>query len=298
MTPGRRRRSPDRFATGAAVSALVHAAVLAAALLWFGRPPPPLPTPERGVEIVWDEASGEAVGEATEPDPPGAPPSPPAPPEVVPMPDAPRTLDVPPPPRIAEQPQLPMPPTPPPPAPMLAEAPPAPAPAPDLPLVEVPVPDVAAIPQTPPRPESPPTGEPEALPVPPPEPPAPPPRLARPPSPEPARPGAQAAARSASGVGRATGAVVAPGLDPSYRNTAPAYPEAARLRGDQGAVGMELSINAQGRVVSVVVARSSGSPALDQAARRAVAEWRFRPATVDGQPVPGAIRTTVHFRLQ
>jgi protein TonB len=45
------------------------------------------------------------------------------------------------------------------------------------------------------------------------------------------------------------------------------------------------------------VARSSGFPALDGAARDAVFAWRFRPATVDGQPVPGAIRTTVHFRL-
>jgi protein TonB len=121
--------------------------------------------------------------------------------------------------------------------------------------------------------------------------------MARQPPSEATRPGSQAAAPSAAGIGRATGAVVPPGLDSTFRNTAPAYPEASRLRGEQGAVGLDLSIDAQGRVVSVVVARSSGSPALDAAARDAVTAWRFRPAMVDGRPVPGAIRTTIHFRL-
>jgi protein TonB len=111
------------------------------------------------------------------------------------------------------------------------------------------------------------------------------------------QPPAEAVAPSAPGVGRAIGAVVAPGLDPLHHNVAPAYPEAALRRGEQGAVGLDLSISAQGRVVSVVVARSSGVPALDAAAREAVAAWRFRPATANGQPVPGALRTTVHFRL-
>jgi len=37
---------------------------------------------------------------------------------------------------------------------------------------------------------------------------------------------------------------------------------------------------------------------LDAAARRAVAEWRFRPAMRDGEPIVGTIRTSVHFRLQ
>jgi len=70
------------------------------------------------------------------------------------------------------------------------------------------------------------------------------------------------------------------------------------LRGEQGTVGLELSVGADGRVVNVVVARSSGSPMLDAAARRAVAEWRFRPAMRDGEPIVGTIRTSVHFRLQ
>ncbi|WP_421991007.1 energy transducer TonB [Roseococcus sp.] len=278
--PGGRRRRLDRFALAATGSALAHAAALAAALLWSGRAPAPPPAPEQGVEIVWDEASGEAVGEDAMPEPPGAPPSPPMPeaPEVPPSPDA------------AEQPR---PPAPPPPAPRLAEAPSAPPPALDLPPGEALAPGLPAAPSVP---EIPPAGEPEMPPAPPPEPqPAlPPPQPARAPT---ARPGSQATAPGAKGVGRATGAVVPPGLDTSFRNAAPAYPEAARLRGEQGAVGLELSIDAEGRVLGAAVARSSGSPALDEAARRAVREWRFRPAQANGRAVPGTIRTTVHFRL-
>ena len=297
---GRRRRAPDRFALAAVASAAVHAAALAAALLWFGRTPPRPPAVEQGVEIVWDDTSGEAVGEdPAEAAEPGAPPSAPAP-EAVQAPEAPRMAEAPPTP-IAEPTDVPAPPQPPAPpappaAPTLAEAPPAPAAAPDLPPLEVPEPDIAALP---PVPEAAPSSVTE-IPAPPPPPPPPHPAAPRaeprPPA-QATRQGEGQAVRSAPGIGRATGAVVPPGLDSSFRNAAPAYPEASRLRGEQGAVGLELSIDAQGRVVSAVVARSSGSPALDAAARSAVLAWRFRPARVDGQPVPGAIRTTVHFRL-
>ncbi|UPY39426.1 energy transducer TonB [Sediminicoccus sp. KRV36] len=92
--------------------------------------------------------------------------------------------------------------------------------------------------------------------------------------------------------------MVPPGPDARYQNAAPPYPEAARLRGEQGTVGLELAIGADGKVVSVTVARSSGSPMLDAAARRAVQDWRFRPAMRDGDAVAGTIRTSVHFRLQ
>lgn len=280
---------------------MAHAVALAAALLWSGRSEAPPPAAEHGVEIVWDDRSGEAVGEDSAPEPPGAPPSPPAP-EAAEAPEAPGTVDLPPMPDAVAMPQPPTPPPLPPPAPQLAEAAPAPVPAPDVPPPdELPAPDLPAPPVAPPVPEVPPSGEPEAPPVPPPEPPpaAPPPPsrpLRQPPS-ETNRRGGHASGPSAAGVGRATGAAVAPGLDPSYRNTAPAYPEAARLRGDQGAVGLEVSIDARGRVTGVTVARSSGFPALDRAARDAVSAWRFRPATVDGAPVPGSIRTTIHFRL-
>ncbi|WP_249732373.1 energy transducer TonB, partial [Roseococcus sp. SDR] len=198
-----------------------------------------------------------------------------------------------------EPPPAPEPPAaePPPPAPEPPPPdPPPPPPEPEPPRVEPPLPE-----PPPPTPEPPP---PEPRPEPPRQPPrprpAPPPRPAQrnqPPA-EAGRAGEEQAAQQAAGVGRATGAVVPPGRDDRYNNAAPSYPEAARLRGEQGTVGLEIAVGTDGRVITVTVARSSGSPMLDAAARRAVQEWRFRPAMRDGEPVPGTIRTSVHFRLQ
>jgi protein TonB len=139
-----------------------------------------------------------------------------------------------------------------------------------------------------------------------------PPRERELPLPPPAPPRRAAAPRDASGpaapvgpepgplagLGRALGAVIPPAPDERFRNAAPAYPEPARARGEQGVVALELAIGTDGRVIAVQVLRSSGSPILDAAARRAALEWRFRPATQDGQPVPAQARTTVQFRLE
>lgn len=284
----RRWAPPERggdFSRAALLSLILHGAALAGLLSLFNREPKTEPEPDQGVEIVWDQEASEAVGEAEAPVPPGAPPEPAAAPPV------------------AEAP---------PPAPPPAVAPPPPF---SLPPLELPAPDLSVAPaeEPPPVPEPPPPEPPAEPPPPAPEPPPPePPR--QPPRPRPtppARPaqrsqppaeagraGEEAAALQAAGVGRATGAVVPPGPDARYNNAAPSYPEAARLRGEQGTVGLEIAVGSDGRVITVNVARSSGSPMLDAAARRAVQEWRFRPATRDGEPVPGTIRTSVHFRLQ
>ncbi|NGP18531.1 TonB family protein [Devosia chinhatensis] len=44
------------------------------------------------------------------------------------------------------------------------------------------------------------------------------------------------------------------------------YPPAARQAGQEGVVGIALSVDSSGTVLSVSVSRSSGIPALDQAA--------------------------------
>jgi protein TonB len=317
VTPGGRWRAPERgtgISRAALLSLILHGAALAALVGWLDRTPNTEPAPERGVEIVWDQDASEAVSEAADPTPPGAPPEPSPPPSAEAPPPAP------PPPPVA------------PPPPLLAQAPPPPPPPFSLPPLEMPAPDLSlALPrelmQLPPPPvETPPSPEPPPpVPEPPPPPPEPEPPRPEPPPPAPepprqpprprptppARPaqrnqppaeasraGEEAAAQNAAGAGRATGAVVPPGPDARYNNAAPSYPEAARLRGEQGTVALELAVGTDGRVITVTVARSSGSPMLDAAARRAVQEWRFRPAMRDGAPVPGTIRTSVHFRLQ
>ena len=81
-----------------------------------------------------------------------------------------------------------------------------------------------------------------------------------------------------------------PGLLEGVRNPEPEYPLVNRQRGDQGVVTVLLRISEAGEVMGVEVVNTSGHPALDDSARRAVQRWRFRPAMRNGVPIPGSIR--------
>jgi protein TonB len=89
---------------------------------------------------------------------------------------------------------------------------------------------------------------------------------------------------------------VAPSLD-GLHNPEPRYPLAARRRGLEGLVLLAVAVDAAGQVTGIEVKRSSGHHALDRAARRAVARWRFRPARLGEQPVAADIEVPVRFRL-
>lgn len=80
-------------------------------------------------------------------------------------------------------------------------------------------------------------------------------------------------------------------------NPKPAYPAIARARGLEGRVVLRVSVGEDGAPGDIVVARSSGYPLLDGAAREGVARWRFSAASVDGRTVPGTIDVPVVFRL-
>ncbi len=308
---GRRRLGPPVLA-----SVLLHGgAVLALAALHIADPLPAAPQ-EQGVEVVWqDRAEDSAVGEdATAPLPESADPrsaeAPPQEPPVEPEQEVAETLSPPRPP--AEEPEQP---EPEPPPPQVAEAPLPevelpPPPVEPLPPAEPPPPQVAAAP--PPEPaearaaSSPEEPRPSDLPLPPPAAPAPPPRAA-PPRQQAASqvaatqrqaPPGPATPPEAAGGSRAVGTVSPPGLLDGVRNPEPEYPLINRERGDQGVVTVLLRISEAGEVMGVEVIATSGYPALDDSARRAVQRWRFRPAMRDGVPVAGSIRTAIHFRLR
>lgn len=79
----------------------------------------------------------------------------------------------------------------------------------------------------------------------------------------------------------------APRADASWSgNTPPPYPAMARRMGDQGEVRLDIHVGADGSVLEVRLRQSSGSQLLDRTAIETVKKWRFRPATVDGRPVP------------
>ncbi|MDP3415203.1 energy transducer TonB [Falsiroseomonas sp.] len=138
---------------------------------------------------------------------------------------------------------------------------------------------------------------------PPPAPPVPP----RPPEPAsrqraaapPAATGAAAAtAPMAQGAGQALGSVVPARLRPGVVNAPPAYPQASRLRNEQGRVTLQVEIDPLGRVADVRVMLSSGFPALDQAAMEAVRRWRFDAAQRDGLPVLSTTAIGITFQLE
>jgi TonB family protein len=64
----------------------------------------------------------------------------------------------------------------------------------------------------------------------------------------------------------------------------PQYPEEALRRKQEGAVLVELSVDAHGTVTSAQVV--DGIPGLDEAAVACARHWRFRPARLFGHTVP------------
>jgi protein TonB len=82
-------------------------------------------------------------------------------------------------------------------------------------------------------------------------------------------------------------------------NVAPQYTPAETRRREQGTVVLHIQVSPDGRPVSVTVGSSSGYSDLDATARMTVlADWRFVPATVDGNPVPGYCFVSIHFTLR
>jgi TonB family protein len=76
----------------------------------------------------------------------------------------------------------------------------------------------------------------------------------------------------------------------------PDYPEAARKARLQGIVILEAIITKEGAVESVRPLRGLGSQ-LDNAAIRAVSQWKYKPATVNSRPVRVYLTVTVPFKL-
>jgi protein TonB len=62
----------------------------------------------------------------------------------------------------------------------------------------------------------------------------------------------------------------------------PDYPSASRRNGEQGTTQLDVCVNANGRVSSVSVSKSSGYSRLDDAAAKWIRGERFAPAKVNG----------------
>jgi len=85
--------------------------------------------------------------------------------------------------------------------------------------------------------------------------------------------------------------------EPYLDNPAPVYPEKARLRGWEGLVILSVVVNEAGQATQVHLQTTSGHTVLDDAAIRAIKNWRFRPAGVGSVTFSSTIRIPVRFKL-
>jgi protein TonB len=246
-----RQAAPTARARRAGLSLLCHLALAAIVVGASLLHPPMTPVDPPSVDLVI--GNGADASGLPQPTPPAPPPVPPS--------SAPT-----PPPAAASVPSPPpaLPPTPPPsPAGTIAAAPPVAAPPP--PQARQPAPASAPVPVAPPAQ-----------------------------APRPAPPAVQAAQpemniRLGSGLSAPFAEIEDTGLvhpaESEIGNVPPEYPPEAAARHESGRVRLAVRVGPDGSVLGVMILRSSGSRALDAAARDRVATWHFRPATRNGKPV-------------
>lgn len=83
---------------------------------------------------------------------------------------------------------------------------------------------------------------------------------------------------------------------PLYRNNPPpVYPRAARRRGMEGEVLLDVLVNAEGRVEELELSRTSGHRVLDRAALAAVRRWSFTPGRRGDEAISMWVTVPVRF---
>jgi protein TonB len=76
----------------------------------------------------------------------------------------------------------------------------------------------------------------------------------------------------------------------------PEYPVELGCQGVGGTVTLGVTIGPGTKPTGIVLVQSSGNAKLDESAQKAVKDWDFQPATVNGQPVAHKIQIPVNFR--
>ena len=104
----------------------------------------------------------------------------------------------------------------------------------------------------------------------------------------------------ASGDGTGVYFAGMPGIIPPVydRTPQPSYPAASRSRSEQGTVVLRVEVLINGRVGQAEVMESSSYGSLDEAALKAVKNWRFKPATMRKEPVICWARIPIRFELR
>lgn len=101
-----------------------------------------------------------------------------------------------------------------------------------------------------------------------------------------------------AGQGSGMASTSATHLGGHLNNPKPKYPQISREEDEEGSVKMRVQVEPNGRPSNVAIAKSSGFPRLDNAAKAAVANWRFRPATRNREPITSIYEFPVNFSLK
>jgi TonB family protein len=99
-------------------------------------------------------------------------------------------------------------------------------------------------------------------------------------------------------VARDASGVVSAATLKKVRMTAPQYPEAARKRGIEGWVEVAFTVLPNGSVDDVEVRNASPAEVFDEAAIRAVRQWRFEPVVRNGEKVSQRAMVRLRFEKQ
>lgn len=81
-------------------------------------------------------------------------------------------------------------------------------------------------------------------------------------------------------------------------NPPPVYPRVAKLRGWEGVVRFEVFVLKDGRVGNFELLTSSGYRSLDNAAKKVLRRWKFKPATISGIQVDSHVTVPIRFSLR
>ena len=82
------------------------------------------------------------------------------------------------------------------------------------------------------------------------------------------------------------------------KNPAPEYPQMAQRRGWEGTVLLRVEVMASGKPGQIQIQKSSGRPALDDAALAAVKRWSFVPAKQGDVAQSGWVSVPIDFKLR
>lgn len=169
----------------------------------------------------------------------------------------------------------------------IVDPPPPDLPPPEFPIAKIDIPPPPDLPPPViPKPEKKVEHKPEVKPAP-----------KRPPAPQPAAPPAenqtQQAARAPAAPRTVSDSQVGYLVQPRAL-----YPTRSRKAGEQGTAIAKVLIDPSGRPAQVLLQKSSGHPALDEAALSAVRAAQFRPYVENGVPQPVWVLAPIKFELQ